>query len=87
MKTLEFTKMHGLGNDFMVIDATSQPFRLTAEQIQAAGDRHRGVGFDQLLVLTPSPSADADFNYLIFNNDGSSAEQCGKRRTLHREIY
>jgi diaminopimelate epimerase len=77
LKTLAFTKMHGLGNDFMVIDATTQPFHLTAEQIQAAGDRHLGVGFDQLLVLAPSPSNKADFHYLIFNNDGSAAEQCG----------
>lgn len=77
MSSLSFTKMHGLGNDFMVVDATTIPFRLTREQIQAAGDRHRGVGFDQLLVLTPSPSSEADFTYLIFNQDGSSAEQCG----------
>lgn len=69
--------MHGLGNDFMVIDATTQPLELTAQQIQAAADRHRGVGFDQLLVLAPSPSDKADFNYLIFNQDGSAAEQCG----------
>lgn len=77
MTTLPFTKMHGLGNDFMIVDATSRPFPLTRRQIQAAADRHRGVGFDQLLVLAPSPGGQADFTYLIFNSDGSAAEQCG----------
>jgi diaminopimelate epimerase len=74
---LAFTKMHGLGNDFMVVDATKLPLPLTREQIKAAADRHLGVGFDQLLVIAPSPSQLADFTYLIFNSDGSSAEQCG----------
>ncbi len=69
--------MHGLGNDFMVIDATTRPFNLTVEQIQAVADRRRGVGFDQLLVLSPSTHPEADFDYLIFNQDGSAAEQCG----------
>jgi diaminopimelate epimerase len=75
---LAFTKMHGLGNDFMMIDATRQPFQLTRKQIQAAADRHCGVGFDQLLVIAPPPpDSQADFTYLIFNGDGSSAQQCG----------
>lgn len=77
MMTLAFTKMHGLGNDFMIVDATRQPFSLTPHQIQAAADRHRGVGFDQLLVVAPAPVELADFTYLIFNSDGSTAEQCG----------
>lgn len=61
----------------MVVDATNRPFALTRRQIQAASDRHRGVGFDQLLVLAPAPAGKADFTYLIFNGDGSPAEQCG----------
>lgn len=78
MKTgLSFTKMHGLGNDFMIVDATTQPFSLTPADIRALADRRRGVGFDQLLVLAPPPSEAADFTYLIFNSDGTSAEQCG----------
>jgi diaminopimelate epimerase len=74
---IQFTKMHGLGNDFMVVDATAKPLRLTPAQIQALADRHRGIGFDQLLVLAPAPDKSADFTYLIFNSDGSAAEQCG----------
>lgn len=83
--------MHGLGNDFMVVDATRQPFRLMPAQIQTLADRHRGVGFDQLLILAPSQSGQADFAFLIFNNDGSVAEQCGNgarcmARFIHRSI-
>lgn len=78
MNTLSFTKMHGLGNDFMVVDATQQTFSLTPQQIQALADRHRGIGFDQLLVIAPAPPATGvDFTYLIYNSDGSAAEQCG----------
>lgn len=89
MTSLPFTKMQGLGNDFMVVDATSETFSLTPRQIQAAGDRHYGVGFDQLLVVAPAPaSTPADFTCLIFNNDGSSAEQCGNgARCIARFIY
>ena len=74
---LPFTKMHGLGNDFLVLDATRQPVALSPEDIRALADRHFGVGFDQLLVVTPGPSADVDFGYRIFNADGSEVEQCG----------
>lgn len=74
---LPFTKMHGLGNDFMVVDATRTPVPLSTEQIQRMADRHRGVGFDQLLVVDAPPSADVDFGYRIFNADGSEVEQCG----------
>lgn len=84
---LPFTKMHGLGNDFMVVDATQSPLPLTRAQIKHAADRHRGVGFDQLLVVAPAPPGGADFTYLIFNSDGSSAEQCGNgARCLARFI-
>jgi diaminopimelate epimerase len=69
--------MHGLGNDFMVVDAISQPFRLHPEMIRDLADRHFGVGFDQLLVVEPPGLPDVDFRYRIFNADGSEVEQCG----------
>ncbi|RBW51152.1 diaminopimelate epimerase [Marinobacter sp. F3R11] len=74
---LRFTKMHGLGNDFMVVDAISQPFRLRPEMIRELADRNFGVGFDQLLVVEPPGLPDVDFRYRIFNADGSEVEQCG----------
>ena len=74
---LRFTKMHGLGNDFMVVDAVSQMFRLRPEMIRELADRHFGIGFDQLLVVEPPGLPDVDFRYRIFNADGSEVEQCG----------
>ncbi len=74
---LEFTKMHGLGNDFMVIDATRQTVDLTPQRIAAWADRHTGVGFDQLLLVEPPQGDDALFRYRIFNADGGEVEQCG----------
>lgn len=74
---LNFTKMQGLGNDFVVINATKQPVHLSAEIIRKMADRRYGIGFDQLLILEPTSFAAADFNYRIFNADGSEAEQCG----------
>ena len=74
---LKFTKMHGLGNDFMVIDAVTQSVELTTSLIQKWGDRNFGVGFDQLLVVEPPSRPDVDFRYRIFNADGSEVEQCG----------
>jgi len=74
---LNFTKMHGLGNDFMVVDAISQPFRLRPEMIRELADRNFGIGFDQLLVVEPPGLPDVDFRYRIFNSDGSEVEQCG----------
>ncbi len=75
--TLRFTKMHGLGNDFMVVDAISQPFRLRPEMIRELANRNFGIGFDQLLVVEPPGLPDVDFRYRIFNADGSEVEQCG----------
>lgn len=69
--------MHGLGNDFMVIDATTQSFSPDCRQIALWADRHWGVGFDQLLLVEASKQDDCDFGYRIFNADGSEAEQCG----------
>ena len=74
---LRFAKMHGLGNDFMVIDRVSQHFDLEPELVRQWSDRHTGVGFDQLLAVEPPKSPDADFCYRIHNADGSEAEQCG----------
>lgn len=74
---LRFTKMHGLGNDFVVIDATRAPVALPPERVRAIADRHFGVGCDQLLVVEPATQADVDFRYRIFNADGGEVEQCG----------
>lgn len=74
---LNFWKMQGLGNDFVVINALTQPFQLTKTQIKKIADRHFGVGCDQLLVLAPPRNAQEDFFYRIFNADGSEVGQCG----------
>ena len=74
---LRFSKMHGLGNDFVVIDAVRQSVALSPETIRQLADRHRGVGFDQLLLVEPARTPQADFRYRIFNADGSEVEQCG----------
>jgi diaminopimelate epimerase len=80
--TLQFSKMHGLGNDFMVIDGVRQNLPasglpLPAERIRALADRHFGIGFDQLLVVQPATASGVDFRYRIFNADGSEVNQCG----------
>ncbi len=74
---IQFTKMHGLGNDFVVIDAISQPINLNSEQIKAIADRHFGVGCDQLLLVEKPVDPRAEFRYRIFNADGGEVEQCG----------
>jgi len=74
---LRFTKMHGLGNDFMVLDLVSQHAHIQPRHVQAWADRHTGVGFDQLLIVEPPGNPDVDFRYRIFNADGSEVEQCG----------
>jgi diaminopimelate epimerase len=76
MTTLRFTKMHGLGNDFVVLDGVRQRIDLTSAQIRAIADRRRGVGCDQVLLVERA-RGDADFRYRIFNADGSEVEQCG----------
>jgi diaminopimelate epimerase len=76
-RTLEFTKMQGAGNDFVVVDATTHPFTLDAEEIRAIADRRFGVGCDQLLVVEPTRLPGVDFRYRIFNSDGGEVEQCG----------
>lgn len=74
---LRFTKMHGLGNDFIVIDAINQRVDLSSEQIQRLSDRRFGIGCDQILIVEAPRSPDADFYYRIFNHDGSEVENCG----------
>ena len=74
---IKFTKMHGLGNDFVVLDAVSQALSLTPEQARFLADRHFGVGCDQVLVVEKPSRTDADFRYRIFNADGGEVEQCG----------
>ena len=74
---LHFTKMHGIGNDFIVLDHTKSPFQLTKEIIQSLSHRQLGIGCDQLLVVENSTLKDVDFKYRIFNQDGCEVEQCG----------
>jgi diaminopimelate epimerase len=73
---LSFTKMHSLGNDFVLLDGVRRPFHLGRDHIQHLSDRHRGIGCDQLIVAEPGRNG-ADFSIRIFNTDGSQAEQCG----------
>lgn len=74
---LKFTKMHGLGNDFVVIDAINQPLSLTTEQVRFLADRRFGVGCDQVLLVEKPGRPEADFRYRIFNADGGEVQQCG----------
>ena len=74
---LSFTKMHGLGNDFVVFNAIDQQVQLDPAQIQFIADRRFGIGCDQVLLVEPPRSADTDFYYRIFNADGSEVAQCG----------
>jgi len=95
---LRFTKMHGLGNDFMVLDLISQQAHIQPRHVRLWSDRHTGVGFDQLLIVEAPNNPDVDFRYRIFNADGSEVEQCGngarcfarfvldKRLTLKKRI-
>jgi diaminopimelate epimerase len=74
---LKFTKMQGLGNDFVVLDATTRPIRLSPRQLRQIADRHFGVGCDQILQIEAPREPDTDFYYRIFNADGGEVEQCG----------
>lgn len=74
---VDFTKMQGTGNDFVVVDAFSRSIALSADQLRRIADRHFGVGCDQILLVERSIDADADFRYRIFNADGGEVEQCG----------
>ncbi|SIT21206.1 diaminopimelate epimerase [Achromobacter sp. MFA1 R4] len=72
-----FTKMHGAGNDFVVLDGVRQAIDMTPERARALGDRHFGIGADQILLVERATRPDADFRYRIFNSDGSEVEHCG----------
>jgi diaminopimelate epimerase len=74
---IEFTKMHGAGNDFVVLDETRGRLNLSAAQYRFLGDRHFGVGADQILTVRPAPDDSVDFEYVIHNGDGGEVEQCG----------
>lgn len=74
---LPFSKMHGLGNDFIVLDGINQPVDLSQQQIVRLADRHFGIGFDQLLLVEAAATTGVDFRYRIFNADGNEVEQCG----------
>lgn len=74
---LRFTKMHGLGNDFVLLDLISQNLHISEKDIQQLADRRTGIGFDQLLTVSPPQSPQMDFYYRSYNADGSEAEQCG----------
>ena len=74
---IQFSKMHGLGNDFVVVDGVTQKVFFNAETLKRLGDRHFGIGFDQLLLVEPPYDPDLDFHYRIFNADGSEVQQCG----------
>ncbi|TDO06752.1 diaminopimelate epimerase [Halomonas ventosae] len=96
---LHFTKMQGLGNDFMVVDLITQRARLDEREIRRLADRRFGIGFDQLLVVEPPQNPEMDFRYRIYNADGSEVENCGngarcfarfvrdQRLTHKREIH
>ena len=86
--TIRFTKMHGLGNDFMIIDALNQKINLKPEQIQAFSRRDTGIGFDQCLIVEASQNPKIDFFYRIFNADGQEVGQCGNgARCLARFVH
>jgi len=74
---LKFTKMHGLGNDFVVFDGIQQTVGLSPDAIRQIADRRTGIGCDQVLIVEPPSQSGADFRYRIFNADGSEVEQCG----------
>ena len=75
--SLHFSKMHGIGNDFVVVDCRERPLGLTSAQIARIGDRHMGIGFDQLLTIEPTRDPSCAFYYGVFNADGSPSGQCG----------
>jgi len=86
--SVKFTKMQGLGNDFMVVDAINQSIHFSAETVQKWADRHFGIGFDQLLVVENATQSGIDFRYRIFNADGSEVQQCGNgARCFARFVY
>ena len=85
---MKFTKMHGLGNDFVVVDAVTQNVRVTGSMVRRLANRTLGIGCDQVLVIEPPTEPEIDFNYRIFNQDGGEVEQCGNgARCLARYVH
>lgn len=85
---VKFTKMHGLGNDFVLIDAVKQNIKVTPKLAKRLANRNLGIGCDQVLVLEPPSTKNVDFDYRIFNADGTEVEQCGNgARCLGRYIF
>ncbi|MDF1763955.1 MAG: diaminopimelate epimerase [Oleibacter sp.] len=85
---LKFSKMHGLGNDFVVIDLVTQSASIRPSRVRELADRHMGIGFDQLLIVERPSRPDVDFKYRIFNADGSEVENCGNgARCFARFVY
>lgn len=85
---LQFTKMHGAGNDFVVVDGVRAPFKPAPALLARLTDRHRGIGCDQVLVVEPASKPDVDFDYRIYNSDGTESGQCGNgARCLMRFIH
>ena len=74
---LQFTKMHGCGNDFVVVDLISQHYKLRSQDVRKLADRHFGVGCDQVLAVEAPHNPQVDFRYRIYNADGKEVEQCG----------
>ena len=81
MSTVPFTKMHGAGNDFVVIDLRAHPLDLSADTYSAIADRHRGIGCDQIILIEP-PQNGADLRFRFHNADGSEADACGNGARL-----
>jgi diaminopimelate epimerase len=87
-ENISFTKMHAIGNDFVILDRIKQNFKVSPELIINLANRHRGIGCDQVLVIEPPTHAECDFEYRIFNSDGGEVEQCGNgARCVGRYLY
>lgn len=87
-RKIKFVKMHGLGNDFVIIDRISQPFTISTELMARIGHRTLGVGCDQILIVDPPSQPEYDFNYRIFNANGEEVEQCGNgARCFGRYVF
>lgn len=88
IENISFTKMHANGNDFVILDRIRQYCKISAPMIRAIADRHRGIGCDQVLIIDPPTDPDCDFEYRIFNHDGSEVEQCGNgARCVGRYLF
>src|SRR5437868_2754370 len=85
---IRFTKMHGLGNDFVVLDSIYQNLKLDPGLVKHIADRNLGIGCDQVLMVEPPMDPTLDFNFRIFNADGKEVEQCGNgARCIGRYVY